>query len=65
MRDIEVKVVKYQDELEACRKSGDSKITDEAIAKVRKEFVGFECFSVILSVDVTKSRFTKSRYELM
>ncbi|KAL7060388.1 hypothetical protein AAHC03_09514 [Spirometra sp. Aus1] len=32
LREIEVKVVKYQDELEASRKSGDSSVTDEAIA---------------------------------
>ncbi len=35
LRDIELKVVKYQDDLEACRKKGDSSVSDEAIAKVR------------------------------
>ncbi|VDM33660.1 unnamed protein product [Hydatigera taeniaeformis] len=33
LREIEMKVVKYQDELEACRKRGDSSVTDEAISK--------------------------------
>ena len=35
LREIEMKVVKYQDELEACRRRGDSTVTDEAISKVR------------------------------
>ncbi len=35
LREIELKVVKYQDDLEACRKKGDSSVSDEAIAKVR------------------------------
>ncbi|KAL5968583.1 U2 snRNP-associated SURP motif-containing protein [Taenia solium] len=33
LREIEMKVMKYQDELEACRKRGDSSVTDEAISK--------------------------------
>lgn len=37
LREIEMKVMKYQDELEACRKRGDSSVTDEAISKVRPE----------------------------
>ena len=39
LREIEMKVVKYQDELEACRRRGDSSVTDEAISKVRLKLV--------------------------
>uniref|UniRef100_A0A5K3F9S0 U2 snRNP-associated SURP motif-containing protein n=1 Tax=Mesocestoides corti TaxID=53468 RepID=A0A5K3F9S0_MESCO len=38
LREIEVKVVKYQDELEACRKKGESAVSDEAIAKQVERF---------------------------
>lgn len=37
LREVELKVLKYQDELEASRK-GDKTITDEAINKVNKEW---------------------------
>lgn len=35
LREIEVKVLKYQDELETAKRRGDSVITEEAIKKVR------------------------------